>query len=139
MSRDPLSGCPDAAPGRAGAAVPSLPPGDGNKRGQGAAPWWLCSGHQIQWHSQVCASGMWEGLGVYRVRLRLMEPAVSRAEQAEGHLGVGPHLGQAGQGLAHLQGWRPMWEVTTQHQSQQATTSGLAQELLTNLRSHQDP
>lgn len=46
----------------------------------------------------------------YRVGLRLVEPAVSGAEQAERHLGVGPHLGQAGQGLTHLKGWRSMWE-----------------------------
>lgn len=32
----------------------------------------------------------------YRVGLWLVEPAVSGAEQVEGHLGMGPHLRQAG-------------------------------------------
>lgn len=46
----------------------------------------------------------------YRVGLWLVEPAVSGAEQVQGHLGMGPHLRQAGQGLTHLQGWGSMWE-----------------------------
>lgn len=57
-----------------------------------------------------CVPGGCGKCWTYRVGLWLVEPAVSRAEQVEGHLGVGPHLRQAGQGLTHLQGWRSRWE-----------------------------
>lgn len=63
-------------------------------------------------------SGTWR---TYRVGLWLVEPAVSGAEQVQGHLRVVPHLQQAGQRLTHLRdgdvGPWPCRVVPTQSQS----------------------
>lgn len=64
----------------------------------------LCSSHQG--HALRCVLVVPSKRWTYWVGLRVMEPAVSRVEQAEGHLSVGSHLWQAGQRLTQLQGRR---------------------------------
>lgn len=61
MSGDPLSGCPDTAPGRAGAAVPSWPPGMGTRGVREQLRGSSARATESKRHSQV---GMWEVLDV---------------------------------------------------------------------------